>query len=146
MRFATAWTHLSSLALSFCRAGSWEDRDLDGLAEITAALTSCSQGAPTDVGSGDHPLSREGQNPELQSRAMPPQHSRSSLSLSSSNSSHSAASGTQEHWHRQTSSSAPGGDLQPSAQLSDGEESSFMKKLQDFQRGTDLLRQQISLG
>ncbi len=134
--------------MAFFRIGSSEEEDFDGLADITAALKSCSQREPLDLGSGDHPLSKRVQSPELQSNAMPPQHSRSTVSLSSGSSSHSVASETEGRAHRQTSGVAAAGvmGLQSKLQVSDGEESRFMKKLQDFQKGTDMLRQQISLG
>jgi len=130
------------------RIGSSEEEDFDGLADITAALKSCSQCEPLDRGSGDHPLSKRVQSPELQPNAMPPQHSRSTVSLSSGSSSHSVASETEGRLHGQTAEVAAAGvvGVQSKLQVSDGEESRFMKKLQDFQKGTDMLRQQISLG
>jgi len=119
--------------VTFFRIGSSEEEDFDGLADITAALKSCSQREPLDLGSGDHPLSKRAQNPALLPNALPPQHSRSTISLSSGSSSHSVASETEGRLHGQT------------AEVADGEECRFMKKLQDFQKGTDMLKQQISL-
>ncbi|KAL0038714.1 hypothetical protein WJX79_004605 [Trebouxia sp. C0005] len=57
-----------------CGIGSSEEEDFDGLADITAALKSCSQREPLDLGSGDHPLSKQAQTPALQPNALPPQH------------------------------------------------------------------------
>ncbi len=133
---------------AFFRIGSSEEEDFDGLADITAALKSCSQRERLDLGSGDHPLSKRAQNPALQPNALPPQHSRSTISLSSGSSSHSVASETEGRLHGQTAEVAATGimGVQSKLQVSDGEESRFMKKLQDFQKGTDMLRQQISLG
>ena len=127
--------------MALFRIGSSEEEDFEGLADITAALKSCSQREPLDLGSGDHPLSKRVQNPELQSIT-------ATVSLSSGSSSHSVASETEGRLHEQTSGVAVAGVVvvQSKLQVSGGEESMFMKKLQDFQNGTDVLRQQISSG
>ncbi len=132
--------------VTFFRIGSSEEEGFDGLADITAALKSCSQRELLDLGSGDHP--QRAQNPALQPSALPPQHSRSTASLSSGSSCHSVASETEGQVRKQTSGVAAAGvvEVQSKMQVSGGEESRFMKKLQDFQKGTDMLRQQISLG
>ena len=75
------------------------------------------------------------------------QHSSSSAALSSNHSSHSVASGTdaQQHGGTQGGAASAVPDLRSQASMSDGEQSKFMKKLQEFQRGTDRLQKQMSL-
>ena len=131
-----------------CRVGSSDEDSFDGLADITAALERCTRHNPRDVGSGDHSLSQGPEEAKSQNHALAPQHSGSTLSLSGDNSSQSLASKTDIHLHEQASVQAAVSDttLQSQAKLVDEEESRFMKKLQEFQKGTAVLRQQISSG
>lgn len=133
-----------------CRLGS-SDSSFDGMADISAALKNCtpySPYSPADVGNGDHPLSQGVQEPCLQDLAPKVQHC-SSVSLSggsSSGSSHGMSDTDAQlhrHWGVQSVNSlhmAGPGETQ-----NEEEEGRFTRKLQEFQKGTDMLRQQISI-
>ena len=116
------------------------------MAEIAAVLKGCSRHSPVDVGTGEHPLSQGPQEPALQGSALHSQGRRDAGSLSGGSSSASVASASDALQHQLGEQTAlghhvKGGDLH----RSDDEAGRFAKKLHEFQKGTDVLRRQISL-
>lgn len=116
------------------------------MADIAAVLKGCNQYSPADVGIGDHPLSQGLQEPSLRGVASKSQASGSSVSLSREGSSTHVASDKDAQLH------GPGLQAKealhmarPGESWGGVEEGRFTRKLQEFQKGTDMLRQQISM-
>ena len=125
-----------------CRLRGSDDGSFDGVDEITVALQRCSQSELDDSGCGDHPLSQAMDQREAQGHSMQLQQRRSDAMLSSGHSSHSVAS-------IMSADQPQGAARQPvllQPENSDQGQSRFMKKLQEFQKGTDRLQKQVSLG
>lgn len=126
-----------------CRLGS-SDSSFDGMADISAALKNCTPYSPADIGTGDHPLSQGLQEPCLSDLAPKVQHC-SSVSLSggsSSTSSHGMSDTDAQlhsHWEQSVNS------LHMAGAGDEEEEGRFARKLQEFQKGTDMLRQRICI-
>lgn len=113
------------------------------MADIAAVLKGCNPYIPVDIGSGDHPLSQGLQEPSQLGVASKSQYNGSSVSLSGANSGLHVACDTDVQVHRHgvqaTHLARPGGSQD------EEEEGKFTRKLQEFQKGTDMLRQQISM-
>lgn len=125
-----------------CRLGS-SDGSFDGMAEIAAVLKGCTPCSPADIGTGDHPLSQGLQEPSLQSLAPKLQHTASSVSLSGGS---CVVSDTDAQLHRHGSQPVARLEInRPGESQDEEEEGRFARKLQEFQKGTDMLRQQISM-
>lgn len=114
------------------------------MAEIAAVLKGCTQLSPIDFSIGDHPLSQGPQEPALQGGALNSQRSSDNLLLSGGNSSASVACASDTLQHRLDGQIASGQHAK-GKHKSENEEGRFAKKLQEFQKGTDMLRHQISL-
>ena len=124
-----------------CRLGS-SDSSFDGMADISAVLKSCKSNSPADIGTGDHPLSQGLQEQSQCGVASESQYSGSSVLLSGRSSSIHVASDTDAQVHRhgiqpkETLHMAKPGESRDTE-----EEGRFARKLQEFQKGTDILRQ-----
>lgn len=127
----------------WCRLDSSEGSS-DDMAEIAAVLRGCTPYSPPDSSAGDHPLSRGLQESSLQGFASKPRHDSSTTSLSGGS---SRASDTDAQLHTHAVHVKPAASLyMGTAGLESQDEAGrFVKKLQEFQRGTDMLRQQISM-
>ena len=126
------------------RSGSSEN-SVDDMAEIAAVLRGCTPYSPADISTGDHPLSQAFQEPSLQGMASKPRHSSSSASLSGRSS--CGASDTDAQLRRHDVRVQPAASLcMGAADLEPPDEAGrFVRKLQEFQKGTDMLRRQISM-
>ena len=117
------------------------------MAEIAAVLKGGSQHSPNahaqrlDVGTGDHPLSQGLQETALLGQKLP---SMSSDSLSGG-SQVSVASSTDAQQYRRRELIGPKGQHLGQSKA-DEAEGRFARKLQEFQKGTDMLRHEICLG
>ena len=129
-----------------CRLGS-RDSSFDGMADISAALKNCTPYSPADIGTGDHPLSQGLQEPCLQDLAPKVQHCSSvSLSGGSSSTSSHGMSDTDAQLLRLWVQSVDSLHMVGAGEGQDDEEEGrFARKLQEFQKGTDMLRQQTSI-
>lgn len=115
------------------------------MAEIAAVLRGCTPFSPVDISTGDHPLSQGFQEPSLQGFTSRPRHSSTSASLSAGSS--YVASDTDAQLHRHDVRVKPAASVgMGTADLEPQDEAGrFVRKLQDFQKGTDMLRRQISM-
>lgn len=127
----------------FCRTRSGDDGSVDGAAEITAALQRCSQNEFSDIGSGDHPLSQAFHGSKTQSPMVLPQHSR--VTLSNDSSSLSVASQASADWAQDSAEQVTAYESALQSEDSVQQQSRFLKRLQDFQKGTERLQRQVSL-
>ena len=116
------------------------------MADIAAVLKGCNPYSPADIGTGDHPLSQGLQEPSLRGVASKSEHSGSSVSLSGGSSATHVASNTDAQLHRPGLQAKQALQMVEPGESRDGEEEGrFTRKLQEFQKGTDMLRQQISM-
>lgn len=113
------------------------------MADIAAVLKGCKPYNAAEVGTGDHPLSQGLQEPSLQGVAWKSQCSGSSVSLSGGSSSIHVASDTDAQVQRHGLLAKH--MARPGESLDEEEEGRFSRKLQEFQKGTDMLRQQVSM-
>lgn len=140
-RKAASMDHLLPLP---SRSGSSEN-SIEDMAEIAAVLRGCTPFSPADISTGDHPLSQGFQEPSLQGFASKPRHSSSSTSLSGGSSCAALDTDAQLHRHDVHAHSAAKLPMGTADLESQEEAGRFVRKLQEFQKGTDMLRRQISM-